>query len=337
MTDQRVRVLFSFRTPSSESNPYVQLLSRALRERAVLLYFGWKTAFFGSYDVFHVHWPETLVRGRSKWRRFVSSVLLAALVCRLRLARVTIVRTLHNVSPHESGSRLESGVLHLLDRATTRWIVLNQDETVDALGIPAYRITAIPHGHFIDWYRPWRDGDNVALSGSLLLFGHVRPYKGVERLIEAFEEIATDSSITLSIAGASHDEALRTQIADAQSRIPGLHAELRFLGDPELTELIERAQLVVLPYERMLNSGAVLTALSLDTPVLVPRNQTNEKLAREVGPSWVQMYEGALTGADLLHAIEATDQRFMRGAPDLRARDWELAADQHLSAYGVLD
>ncbi len=62
---------------------------------------------------------------------------------------------------------------------------------------------------------------------------------------------------------------------------------------------------MVLPYREMHNSGAALTALSLNRPVLVPDNEVNRELAEEVGPGWVFRYDGELTGRHLLDALAA--------------------------------
>ena len=53
----------------------------------------------------------------------------------------------------------------------------------------------------------------------------------------------------------------------------------------------------MLPYRHMHNSGAALTALSLDRPVLVPETDVNRDLARETGPGWVVTFAGELRPA----------------------------------------
>jgi hypothetical protein len=83
----------------------------------------------------------------------------------------------------------------------------------------------------------------------------------------------------------------------------------------------------------MHNSGAALLALSLGRPVLVPRNETNTRLAAEVGPAWVLMYEGEVTAEKLLRALADSARTPPAEHPDLSAREWENAGRRHLDAY----
>jgi beta-1,4-mannosyltransferase len=108
---------------------------------------------------------------------------------------------------------------------------------------------------------------------------------------------------------------------------------LSFLDDEQLVHEITSAELVVLPYWEMHNSGATLTALSLDRPVLVPDNEPNRRLSNEVGPGWVFRYAPPLTGEHLLTALEEVRAAARSAEPDLRQRDWQLAGQAHLAAY----
>jgi len=97
---------------------------------------------------------------------------------------------------------------------------------------------------------------------------------------------------------------------------------------------VTASQVIALAHREMFNSGTVLAALSLDRPVLLPRNTLTEELAAEVGADWVLLYDEPLTGADLIAALAALDARPIDGAgPDLTARDWDRAGAAHLAAY----
>ncbi len=66
-----------------------------------------------------------------------------------------------------------------------------------------------------------------------------------------------------------------------------MSSALGFAPDADLVREISMSEMVVLPYRFMHNSGAVLLALSLDRPVLVPDNEVNRLLEIEVGSDWV--------------------------------------------------
>jgi len=330
----RTRVLFSFRKPSRESNPYVHLLVGSLPERFEPVFFSWRAALFTRFDIFHVHWPETLLRGRSTGRRIAARTLTVLLLARLSLTRARVVRTVHNVTPHEEGTKLEGMILDRLDAATDAWIVMNEDDSVRKLGLPAERVWRIPHGHFRDWYTRADSESPTPRRGDLLLFGQIRPYKGIEPLLEVFRALSADVGLHLTIAGATSDPDLHRKIADAADGSPHISASLRFLSDDELVQKIVGSHMIVLPYSRMLNSGAALTALSLGRPVLVPRNAVNEALRNEVGSTWVHMYDPPLTREDIEGAIDrAPLSAILRSAPSLGGRDWDSIANAHTDVY----
>ena len=104
----------------------------------------------------------------------------------------------------------------------------------------------------------------------LLHFGLLRPYKNVPHLIATFAEAALPGA-TLLIAGKPFDDQVRDEVATAAADVAGVRLELRYIRPDEVQLFFLAADLVVLPYQRILNSGAALLALSFARPVLVPR------------------------------------------------------------------
>jgi len=108
---------------------------------------------------------------------------------------------------------------------------------------------------------------------------------------------------------------------------------LRRVDDAEMVDEIGRAELIVLPYREMHNSGSILVALSLGRPILVPRTPTNTALAEEVGSDWVIEYDGDLTPELITSALERTRTRPPEGLPALSGRDWDVLGLQLKKAY----
>jgi beta-1,4-mannosyltransferase len=170
----------------------------------------------------------------------------------------------------------------------------------------------------------------------VLYFGLVRPYKGVEALLDAFRALPdpepADIAPTLRIVGNPSNEAMRATVQSA-CEDPRIGALLRYVDDDVLAREIGEAQLVALPYRQMLNSGALLLALSLSRPVLAPWSEANARLADEVGRGWVHLYRGELNADTLsttLHALQAAPPQ---GCPDLSRRDWPALGRQHHATY----
>jgi beta-1,4-mannosyltransferase len=328
--DARLTVMQLLGDPAAgrkSANPYAALLVGSLDpDRVRTRYFRWKGMLTDDFDVLHVHWPEYFTRHAKSPVRAVKSLLLLAFLLRIRLQRKAIVRTAHNLAPHENGTWIERKVLALLDRWTTLWFVLN-----DATPVPEDRKVLIPHGHYRDWYHAPESVTQV--PGRMLTFGLIRAYKGVDDLLRAFRG-CTDESLSLRICGRADSTAtvdLLREVAAGDERI-GL--DLRFVPDDELAAEIAAAEIVVLPYREIHNSGAALLALSLNRPVLLRDSETTRMLSEEFGEAWVHRFSGELT-AEVLEA----GLTWLRGAerasqPDMSAREWDVLAEVLADAYG---
>jgi beta-1,4-mannosyltransferase len=319
---RRFTVLQSTGRPDDTTNPYLVQLLRSLPENVEIRYFSVRAALFSRYDLFHVHWPEYLVRHRTPITTLAKQACAFLLLLRLWLTRVPVVRTLHNVRPHEQGGPVERLLLRWLDRLTTRRIRINAVER-DAEVVA----DTILHGHYRDWFAAQRVPSSV--SGRLLCFGLIRPYKGVETLIAAFHGLRDDAA-TLRIVGNPVNPAMRQTVEDACAADARTSARLEYVSDEVLAHEIGEAQCVVLPYRDMQNSGALLLALSLARPVLVPRTEANAALATEMGREWVRLYDGTLDADDLAEALRA---QAPRREPDLSRRDWPGLGLQHHATY----
>jgi glycosyltransferase involved in cell wall biosynthesis len=169
------------------------------------------------------------------------------------------------------------------------------------------------------------------VTGRYGYFGLIRRYKNVTGLIEAFRGVSGE--VSLEVAGKPSSPDLVAEIEAGAQGDPRVHLRFEYLSDEDLVGVAGRAELVVLPYSHMHNSGGVLAALSLDRPVLVPATPTNARLAEEVGPGWVLQYDGALATDDLERALAERRSADAAARPDLSARDWSASAALHETAY----
>ncbi len=328
--DRPLRVLQSFPEPRPTTNPYLVMLRQALDEVPGLQVgtFTWRRALTGRYDVLHVHWPEILVSGRGRLRTAARQILFAVLLLRLRLRRTAVVRTVHNLRPHQERSGVAAWLLRQAERRTTAHVRLN-DRTPATEGVPG---VTVAHGHYRGWFErhPHRD----PRPGSLVFAGLIRPYKDVPGLVAAFRTAAADDpGLTLHVAGAPDSAETAAEVRDAAGDGDRVRLTLRHLDDAELVAAVTEAELVVLPYRDMHNSGAALLALSLDRPLLVPDNAVTAELAAEVGPGWVHRYGGELTAETLRRALAGARDERRAPRPDLSRREWDGAAAAHVAVY----
>lgn len=321
-------VLQSVPRPLPTTNPYNVMLADALAAHPGidLRMFSWREALLHRHDVFHAHWPESLVVRRDLPKTVVRRLLFGALLMKWRLVGTAVVRTVHNVEGPSGISRFERWMLADLERRTTGRITLNPFTQVGS----EHPVQLVVHGH----YRPWFDGvpEPEIVQGRLAFFGMIRRYKGVDALVEAFRT-SDRADLSLSVAGKPSSRSLADDLvrtADGDARIT---MNFDFLDTAELVAHVGRAELVVLPHTEMHNSGSAIAALSLDRPVLMQDNVVNRWLRDEVGPGWVQLYDGQLTSDALSGAIDALRAAPPRTRPDLALRDWTRVADLHTDLY----
>lgn len=323
-----LHVLQSFKQPTALSNPYVTQLLDGLdrRDDVSVLPFSWRAAFFTRIDVFHAHWPEALIERRGRVSTIGRQALYGLFLLRLALGRSVIVRTVHNIELPQDIGRVQRALLRATERRTRMRIVLNEFTPVRS----GQRSALIPHGHYRDWFTP-SDGARPR-PGSLLFFGKVRRYKNVDGLVRAFESIDRPD-VRLRVLGSPSSAALADELRGLAGTDERIRLDLGYAEDDELVAAAGEAELVVLPYPEMHNSGSVLAALSLGRPVLVPDNDFNRALAEEVGDEWVLRFSGPLTAEAIASALDRAAERDPASSPRLDARDWDQSVELHVRAY----
>ncbi|GID26110.1 glycosyltransferase [Paractinoplanes brasiliensis] len=107
-------------------------------------------------------------------------------------------------------------------------------------------------------------GDHVRL----LFFGTIRPYKGLEDLVEAFAQLP--ERYTLTVVGETWEGWTLPAELIAESPAAGRITFVnRYVTDAEVDEFFHAADMVVLPYRRSSASGPLHIAMSHGLPVVV--------------------------------------------------------------------
>lgn len=314
-------------TDGTVANPYLELTIQSLpSDRVSNLYWSWSRAIFGRYDLLHLHWPDELAHASGRLQRWSKRFCLALLIFRIRATRVRVVRTVHNLEPHESTSGVSAALVGMLGAETSHWVVLNEvTPTPDRT-----RTTLIPHGHYRGWYRA---DPRSPQSGRLIVFGLIREYKGIDDFVRVFGSMP--GKFSLCVAGRADDPQLAESLREAARGDNRVDLQTRFVPDAELAGMIMDAELVVLPYRQLHNSGAALLALSLGRPVVCPSSPTTERLASEFGNQWIITYESPLDPSKLADAVRRAQDGSLAGnsEPDLSARDWPKLGEALAAVY----
>lgn len=325
-------------SPASSANPFLRLLEDALVRAGAQVEPAARRA-----DVVNVHWPDLYAASRSSVKSWLRSLAFAVRIAVARSSGAKVVWTVHNLRSHDQlHPSLERRLMRWFAGRVHAWISLSEAAVpavvaaYPALGGVTHAV--VPHGHYRTAYP--RTADRAGARRRLrldpdhrvlLFLGHLRRYKGVDTLLETFAQLP-DGDARLLVAGSSRDPAylsrLRALAGDPRVRlVPG------FVADDAVADHLRAADLVVLPYHELLNSGAALLALSFERPVLAPRAPALAELQDEVGAAWLRLYDGPLTAGVLAEALTGATQAESLQPPDLDRRDWTEVAVATLAVF----
>ena len=217
----------------------------------------------GNYDIYHIQTYKNL---------FLEIPLFyyAKKYCRY------VVTTVHNVLPHEV-SRTDKR-LHALWYGLSDLLIVHNEATEKSFVIqfPKYKdkIRIIPHGTYTSGIAQTTSKNNNNEKKEFLLFGQIRPYKGIDVLIDAVALLSRDirKKIHIVIVGSQHPKQDTTdykkliELADIQDCVD---FQKRRVPDEELPDLFEKADFALFPYKEIYGSGALLMAYTYDKPVIV--------------------------------------------------------------------
>ena len=188
----------------------------------------------------------------------------------LRHADREIVFFCHNAREHEAAG-WKNWLTRLVLSNADRFVVhTNEDRSTLQGFFPGVQVSVHPHPVY-DHFPAAKGTLQRRKSLELLFYGFIRPYKGVDLLLDAME-IVRGSDIQLTIAGEcwSGESELRDRIKNANLQ-DQIELRLQYHSDQETAELFQRADIVVLPYRSATGSGVVPIAYHYLKPVIVTR------------------------------------------------------------------
>ena len=179
-----------------------------------------------------------------------------------------LILTAHDVMPREPRPGQLAAQRRLYERfdAVVVHSEHGRERLTRELSVEPDRVHVIPHGVFdhLAAERPGVEDEPPFQTDKpvVLCFGLMRPYKGIDLLLEAWRGI---ENAELWIAGMP-----RMNIAQVRAIAPpNVRFVPRFITDSELPAYFRRADLVVLPYREIDQSGVLFTALAFGKPLLL--------------------------------------------------------------------
>jgi len=211
----------------------------------------------------------------------------------------------------------------------------------EGIGLDPGRIRVIHHGAFDYLTRLPEEKPLVPeLEGAegpvILFFGLLRPYKGLDTLLEAFRSV---EGAELWIVGNPRMDVEPLQRLAAKS--PGRVRTLtRFVEDAEIPAIFRRADLVVLPYRDAEHSGVLYAALAFGKPLVLSAVGGFPEIAEQGAARLVPPEDPAALAAALTELVgdEAARAELGRAAAQAAAGpySWDEAARRTLALYHEL-
>ena len=284
---RRFKVLAVPRDP----NPYQELLYRPLRARdrpvrygleltpshtANLLLFSVELAVgrLCGYRFLHIHWTFGFTFPVPRDSGVMRRVSRLWFVVSLRIARqlgYRIVWTAHNVLPHDpifdDDVKARRCLVALADL-----VIAHSPQALEGLA----EIGARPRSYRVIPCGPLGSEELTRLPPpagaeprTVLFFGRVARYKGVEDLLAVIGEL--QAPLAFIVAGGCSDPDLARRLTVAAAKLSDrVELSLRFVPDEELAALITSADALVFPFRSVTTSSSVMLGLSSGRPAIVP-------------------------------------------------------------------
>ncbi len=217
--------------------------------------------------IVHFHW----------WSHLLFPAFFTALVA-AKMSGKKIVCTVHNIETHEK-SWLDAVFSRVFFKGVDHFIV--HTEGIKKIFSRAYvvspqRVHVIPHGVF-DFYdnsstpKQSRKRLNIPAEAKVLLyFGNMRPYKGMEDLIEAFSRLGREENYYLILAGSPWNQEYAREIEERVKGLSSVLLKIAYIPEGEVGDYFQAADVVVLPYRNFTSqSGVGNIALAFEKPLIV--------------------------------------------------------------------
>ena len=337
------------------SSIYQSYLQEALLNRGADVRFAEARRFFSIVralirnwkpDVFHLDWISPFYLSRPRVGAILRATLFLAEILIAKAIGVRIAWTIHNDVHHERR--------HL---AIDLWVRKSLASIVDIIQVSCeysrqrvfdlYELKDASKVHVVPIEGPYayaRVGSDEIIATRrryglpqdaivFLFFGNIRPYKGLVPLLHQFRKINRPRAYLL-VAGIPWGEELANEVKALAEDAKNVVLDLRFVTDEETRELMAASDCVVLPYESILNSGVLITAMSCSKPIVGPRLGCIPEIAGEANNF---LYDPHKQGA-LLEALRQSmeGQLCSRGAQNQRRIQeftWDEIANRLLDLY----
>nr|WP_255459554.1 glycosyltransferase [Micrococcus sp. TA1] len=286
--------------------------------------------------VLHLHWLNTVLRGAKSEQQ--AEALMGTYLERLRRFRDAggrLVWTVHNLAPHDAvylnvERALQQSVADLADIVH----VMSEDTAelvADFLVLDPARTVVSAHPSYLGAYPDVVPRDQARTMLGLhedevvyVVFGAIKAYKGIETLVAGFDRLVAGSDVPrrLVIAGGPDRDARTRRLLRRLRMHPHVLLHDVKVPNDQVQYLLRAADLMVLPHQVALNSGAAMLGPSFDLPLVANRVGV---LPGTLDGSFTEFLTGSAPD-DVAASLQRADRLLV---PEARAAARAFAARHH--------
>ena len=199
-----------------------------------------------------------------------------------RLIGLKVVYTVHNVNPRHGKIKFYHLFLYRIMYGFSNHLIIHSQSGKDELGklfsVPPNKVAVIPHGDYKFFLPKQMVQKNEAkaslgiseLCKTILFFGAIRPNKGLDNILLALPHIKSQhSNIKLLIVGELCESYKRYKaIIDRNDLVNEVYEKLSYIPNNDIALYFTAADVVVLPYNEITQSGVLQIAYAFGKPVV---------------------------------------------------------------------
>jgi len=233
----------------------------------------------------HMHWIDSFsgFRARNMLVSLLKSFLFIIDIFLIKfILKTKIIWTLHNKYSHECYHVHIERIIRKFFCNKVDAIICHcnqaKKEIQSEFGAPKNKIYVIPIGNYINGYKNEISKEKALKYLNLksedfiyLSFGAIRPYKGIDKLINCFKTIGKNKNVKLLIIGKPVNDQIKTDIIKSSKAFENIKLQFEFIHDDDIQIYFNASDIVVFSFQKILGSAGILLAMSFGKPIIAPR------------------------------------------------------------------
>lgn len=220
--------------------------------------------YINKTDLIFFHWIEDIPDKRGGYFQTMAFYILMLII---KIKKIKIVYTLHNKESHYITKRIPKQLIKKTILKYSDYIICHASEGLKITRKKNVKIKYIPHP-FKEFSK---NNDSVDKLYDILIWGSIRPYKGIDEYLKYLEANNLQNKYKTYIIGEIYPPEYETELMKFNS--DNIHIENKFIADSTLNELISKSRITLFTYNEksVLSSGALVYSLSQGAIVIGPK------------------------------------------------------------------